>query len=316
MFEQYKEKQPIAYNILQNAIDKAEYNHAYLIETCNYDDNFDFVISFVKKIFCNQNKEDYKTEQICCMIDDNNYPELRIINPDGNWIKKEQMMDLQDEFKKKAITGNKKIYIVNNADRLNTITANSILKFLEEPQEGIIAILICDNRYKLLDTIVSRCQVVTLNGEVDLSKDLDLFSKIGQMASRTKEEYNLFLEDEINKERILGVIEFIKYFENNGKKTIYYINKYWNSLFQTKETYYLGLVAMLMFYQDVLNLKLNCEIKTFNEYIPEIEKVEKKNDIKHLLKKLNIIDETIQKLDYNANLSLLMDKLIIEMEGD
>ena len=314
MFDSYKNKQSIAYNILNNALVKNEYNHAYLIETNGYDEAFEFIISFIKKIFTTKCINDYG--RISQMIDDDNYPELRIINPDGSWIKKEQLTRLQDEFSKKPIIGNKKVYIINSADRLNSIAGNSILKFLEEPQEGIIAFLLCDNRYKLLDTIVSRCQIISLNGQTDLNDKLDTFSKLGQLITKNKEEYSQFITDEINREKLSAIIEFVKYYENNGKKVIYYINKYWNSNFQNKEMYKFGLIGLLSFYKDLLNYKLGNKIIIFNDYENEIKHFSINNDIEKLITKINALNHAIEKLDYNANLSLLMDKLIIEMEGE
>ena len=79
------------------------------------------------------------------------------------WIKKDQLLDLQSEFNNKAFEGNKKIYIIRSAEKMNVQTANSILKFLEEPVDDIIAILITDNINMLLPTIISRCQVIKLN---------------------------------------------------------------------------------------------------------------------------------------------------------
>ena len=96
------------------------------------------------------------------MINDKCYPEIKIINPDGLWIKKEQLDEIQKEFSTKAVFGTKKIYIINEADKMNSSAANSILKFLEEPVPNIIAILVTNNIYQLLDTIISRCQVISL----------------------------------------------------------------------------------------------------------------------------------------------------------
>ena len=61
----------------------------------------------------------------CNNIDTNNFTELKIIEPDGQWIKKEQLNDLQEEFNKKALIGERKVYIINHAEKLNTVSANS-----------------------------------------------------------------------------------------------------------------------------------------------------------------------------------------------
>ena len=52
------------------------------------------------------------------------------------------------------------IYIIKNCEKLNSSSANCILKFLEEPEDDIIAILLTDNINMVLPTIKSRCQIL------------------------------------------------------------------------------------------------------------------------------------------------------------
>lgn len=87
-------------------------------------------------------------------------------------------MDLQSEFSKKSIEGSKKVYIIKSADKMNIQTANSILKFLEEPIDEIIAILVVDNINLMLPTIISRCQVIKLNKNLCLWIVLIIFLHI------------------------------------------------------------------------------------------------------------------------------------------
>ena len=80
-------------------------------------------------------------------------------------IKKTDILDLQKEFSNKSLYNNKKIYIIYSAEKLNNYSANTILKFLEEPEDNIIAFLLTDNRFNILDTIISRCQILSLKEE-------------------------------------------------------------------------------------------------------------------------------------------------------
>lgn len=318
MLEQYKEDQPVAYRIFMNILRTQRYAHAYLIETNGYDKGLTMAVSFAKLLLCS-NIEDgqpiCESCEQCNLIDDNNNTELKIINPDGNWIKKEQLLDLQEEFKKKAIIGNKKIYILNQADRLNMNSANSILKFLEEPQEGIVAILVTDNQYQLLDTIISRCQVISLNGQVDVYQEKTTFHKIGQLISHNEEEYQDFLADEKSSEKIVASIRFAKYFEKNKQKMILYMNEYWFSIFSDKDLTSFGIIVLLYFYKDVLNSKVHYPLEIFNEYEEIMKEIADKNTIQTLIKRIEIINQSRLNLDYNANLNLLMDNLVIKMGG-
>lgn len=312
MLNKYKNIQPIAYKILTNSINENRYNHAYLFETNGYDEALEFIKNFVKEIFKNDNPSNY--ESLCKKIDNDAYPELRIISPDGLWIKKDQLLDLQSEFKTKPIYSKQKVYIINKANQLNSITANSILKFLEEPQEGIIAILVCNNRYNLMDTIVSRCQVISLNNPNKIDNNDDLYTKIGSLITTTIEEKNVFLSLDKNKEIINGTIDFVKFFEVNGIKILCYINKHWNNFCKSKEDYYIGLYTMLLIYEDFLSQKIGKKGKIFNDLI-ENTNIINNNSMGQLVNKLNFIYNALEKIKNNSNLNLLMDKLLIEMVG-
>lgn len=317
MLEKFKQNQSIAYKIISNTLNNKHYAHAYLIETNNCTEGFDFALTFAKLLLCpnyNNGQTNCQNCMQCQMIDDNNFPELKIINPDGNWIKKEQLIELQEEFNKKSIIGNKKVYIINKADKLNVNSANTILKFLEEPQEGIIALLITANRYQLLDTIISRCQIISLNGQANLLKEKDTFQKIGLLITNTDEEYQEFISDETNLEKVNAILKFINYYEKNHKKVLLYMNDYWFNYFSLKENISWAILIIIYFYKDALNYKINCPVEIFNDYLDEITKIAELNQIDMLINKIKVLNENRNYLDNNANLNLLMDKIIIEME--
>lgn len=316
MLKDYKDVQPIAYKILSNSIDKNHFNHAYLFETNGYEDGLSMAISFAKSILCPNNYlncEKCENCLQCKMIDDNNYPELKIINPDGLWIKKEQLIDLQEEFSKKSIIGNNKVYIINQAEKLNVNSSNTILKFIEEPPEGIIAILVTDNIYQLLDTIISRCQIISLNGQANINSNDSTISKIGKVMSNTISEYEEFMSSD-NEKKVEYIIEFINYYEKNGKKILLHMNEFWFDNFSDKESIYNALQILVFFYKDCLNFKIGCEIEIFNDYEYYIESVANSNDSDKIIKKLKIINDNKYYINNNANLNLLMDKIIIELE--
>lgn len=303
MLKDYKDVQPIAYKILSNSIDSNHFNHAYLFETNGYEEGFSMAISFAKAILSIENSE----------IDENNYPELKIINPDGLWIKKEQLIELQEEFSKKSIIGNNKVYIINQAEKLNVNSSNTILKFIEEPPEGIIAILVTNNIYQLLDTIISRCQIISLNGQANISSNDSTISKIGKFMSNTISEYEEFISGD-NEIKIDNIIKFINYYEKNGKKILLHMNEYWFNNFSDKESIYNALQIIVFFYKDCLNVKIGCEIEIFSDYEFDVKFVADNNNLDRIIEKLKVINDNKYYINNNANLNLLMDKIIIELE--
>ena len=157
-------------SIVDKIVSSNRISHAYIIQLKNYGDDFVLVKSFVKAILCKEKRKvselfDCKLCSICNLIDNDNYPDLCVIEPEGKEIKKSQLVGLQKEFNNKSLLDNKRIYILKEADKLNESAANTILKFLEEPSDDIVAILVTTNRYKMLETILSRCQVLSIDSK-------------------------------------------------------------------------------------------------------------------------------------------------------
>lgn len=92
---------------------------------------------------------------INCDLENN--PDFMIVNPDGNSIKIEQIRLLIQKIYEKPVSSDKKVYIINDAEKMTTEAQNSLLKTLEEPPLYATLILTTSNESKLLSTIISRC---------------------------------------------------------------------------------------------------------------------------------------------------------------
>lgn len=317
MLDDFKLEQNIAYRIFLNTIKKDKISHAYLIETNGYYKAFEFALSFTKALMCPYNYTNSKNCSNCAQcraIDDNNFIELKIIKPEGEWIKKEQLDELQLLFSKKAIIGNKKIYIIDQIEKLNVPSANSILKFLEEPEEGIIAILITENINKVLNTIISRCQLLSLknisNNNYNSVKDAvayNIFNSENKILD--------FINDDESFNIINNVVNFVDFYEENHINTILEIEHIWNCYFKDRKDITQAFEIMLLYYKDILNYLMNNPIEIFNDYKKNIQKIAIKSNVVNISKKINIIIDLKEKIKYNINTNLLMDKLLIRFEG-
>lgn len=311
MLDLYCDSQPVIYKILKNSLIKNQLSHAYLFESNGNGQAYDIAIAYAKSIFCpykymNSDKCVKCTQ--CTKIDKNEFSEFTIIEPDGMWIKKEQLDVLQKKFETKGIESDKRIYIINHAEKMNSSAANSILKFLEEPEPNIIAILITDNRYQLLDTIVSRCQIINFHNTVDI-KNIDLTCALRTLIS------NSYIDTIVNEDLnsyIQSVIQFVEYLELHNLDTILYTDKYFHSIFSTKELILFAFDTMILYYKDVIQKKCGIENLLFNDFLENIERVSKINTNNLLLHKIKILLNLKKNIYVNANTNLLIDRLIIE----
>ena len=318
MLDDFLKIQPITYQILSKSKSRNRVSHAYIIETNGYSKGLNLAIAFSKYLLCPNsytNSEKCQNCKQCFTIDKNEFIELKIIQANGSQIKKEQIDDLQLAFSKKPVIGDKKIYIINEAEKLNVKTSNSILKFIEEPEEGIIAILITDSISNLLSTIVSRCQIISLKNN-ELNDTISTEEKLVEVLNLDEEKKQQLLDkDEELKNKIDRTIEFIKYYENNKTETIIYSNKLFHKYFITRENITICFDIILLFYKDVLNKKINKKLYIFNDYKDDINNISKLNDLSTTLDKINVTATLREKIKFNANATLLVDKLIIELEG-
>lgn len=317
MLDDYKDKQHVAYNIMYNTIKKEKYSHAYLIETNGSHEGMNVALAFAKALLCpkkNTTKENCEECNLCQTIDSGNAIEVKIINADGLWIKKDQINDLQQEFSRKAIIGQKKIYIINGVEKLNIASANSILKFLEEPEEGIIAILITGNISQVLETIVSRCLIIPLKKEKDVqyNSTIEALDKL------------LFINDEKNFSNnpqkcdiILKLLNFVIYYEEKGISTIAHLPQLLEGIYDNKEDSELFFDILTLIYKDVLNVKCGGQAQYFFDYKEKIDKLINMISINKICERITLIIKAKEKLKINANFNLLVDNLLIDMkEGE
>lgn len=316
MLDLYSDSQSVIYKILKNSLSKEQLSHAYLFESNGNGQAYDMAIAFAKSIFCPYN---YMNNSKCvectqCMkIDKNEFSEFSIIEPDGMWIKKEQLDGLQKKFGTKGVESDVRVYIINHADKMNPSAANSILKFLEEPEPNIIAILITDNRYQLLDTIISRCQIVSFHNFISIENN-NLVTNVRTLISNP---YIDTLADEDLKGYIESINQFISYMELHKLDTILYADKYFHSIFTTKELILFAFDTMILYYKDVTLKKCGMENILFTEFSNDLEKISALNTNDSLLYKINTLLDLKKNIYVNANTNLLIDRLIIEFnKGD
>jgi len=132
-------------------------------------------IQFIKEIF----KQSSPSKNVEERITNNNHPDFLIIEPDSllatkssgsidlekkiksgsEIIKIAQIRNIKTFLGQKSINSEKKIVLIIDAHLLNEAASNCLLKTLEEPSNGIF-ILLTSKLNLLLNTIISRCQIV------------------------------------------------------------------------------------------------------------------------------------------------------------
>lgn len=283
-------------NVLENLVKYYHENkisHAYLIETNNLEKCYLDLLEVIKQIFCQNeyNKECNKCN-ICNLVNQNYLPSLVVISPDGMNIKKEQIVELKKKFSTVPIYTKENIYVIKNAEKLNGASANTMLKFLEEPEQNILGFFITNNANNVISTIRSRCEVIKVLYDIH---ELDINN----------------ITNDINKDKFDVAIEYLFKIEVEKKLGIMYNRDVVLNKFSEREDIKTVFKIIFIIYEELLKKVMGLDNKFDFEKINELNSLDKDK----VLRRINLVTKFIDDIDSNVNVELLLDKFVIEL-GD
>lgn len=283
-------------NVLENLVKYYHENkisHAYLIETNNLEKCYLDLLEVIKQIFCQNeyNKECNKCN-ICNLVNQNYLPSLVVISPDGMNIKKEQIVELKKKFSTVPIYTKENIYVIKNAEKLNGASANTMLKFLEEPEQNILGFFITNNANNVISTIRSRCEVIKVLYDIH---ELDINN----------------ITNDINKDKFDVAIEYLFKIEVEKKLGIMYNRDVVLNKFSEREDIKIVFKIIFITYEELLKKVMGLDNKFDFEKINELSSLDKDK----VLRRINLVTKFIDDIDSNVNVELLLDKFVIEL-GD
>lgn len=96
----------------------------------------------------------------CRKVDHHLHPDILLIEPENQTIKKEQVLQMQKDLSYRPYEGRRRVCILTAVDRMAPNMSNTLLKTLEEPPLHTVLILLANHPRFLLPTILSRCQTI------------------------------------------------------------------------------------------------------------------------------------------------------------
>lgn len=162
MIDTLKKEQPVAYQMLKNALQR-NVAHAYLFHGPKGTHKKEAAILFAQSMLCEHTVDGFACGvcDCCVRVQNGMFADIMLVDGEDVSIKKEDILNIQKQFSSTALEQyGKKIYILNVCENATAAAMNSLLKFLEEPEGDIVAILCADQIERVLPTIVSRCQLV------------------------------------------------------------------------------------------------------------------------------------------------------------
>ncbi|MCK5732121.1 MAG: AAA family ATPase, partial [Tenericutes bacterium] len=252
--------------IIKNSYRLNRISHAYIFEGPNGTKKTSTAFLYAKSLLCTNPDAFNPCNEChnCRRVGNRTHPNLFYIKPKGKVIKKEQIKDLINEFSKASVENGPRIYIIEEADKLNLTSANTLLKTMEEPGQDIYQILITENYNALLKTIISRAEILHFKPiDRNLIKEHLVKRNIAVNIANSISEYTVdmgsaikFAEDTKMINIIKLVTEINNAFLNKNESSIILFKESSQEIFQDQEIIDFFLTLMIFYQKDVLNYQL------------------------------------------------------------
>ena len=325
-WEELEMVQPTILKMLKYSLLKDRVAHAYLYEGMRGTGKKDVSFLLAKSIFCHAPIDNFKPCESCLncrRINSGNHPDVHLVEPDGLSIKKAQIHALQDEFSKTGVESKKKLYMIVHADRMTTNAANSLLKFLEEPYSGTVAILMTEQAQKILPTILSRCQIMGFTPLSPGNMERQLVEQgvnpqtaplLAQLTSNWEEALEISKDDWFvqAQKKVLKLYEVL---QRNSLEAMVSLQENWFAHFKEKEQIDRGLDLLLLIFKDLLYIQLGKSDQIVN--VSESSRLEQfalQTSGRRLTDQMAAILEAKRKLHANMNPQLLMEELVLKLQ--
>lgn len=323
--EQLKQMQPVVTKQLQMIFEKNRMAHAYIFDGEKGTGKLDMTMFFIKLLLCENpaNNVPCETCRQCRRVTSGNHPNILQVEPDGQFIKIDQIRELMAEFKKTGMEEGRKIYILHHADKLNIASANMLLKFLEEPEGNVTAILLTEQMQALLPTIRSRCQHIKFSKmprhvlmEQLVAEGISS-SMAATVSTLTNErETAIFLaNDEQFAQARKTVLKLVETVRKNVHEALLIVQDDWLPSFKEKHEMEQALDLLLFAYRDIVALKANPKAElTYPHMYQSFSDIALNSTYEKLSSQMQAILQARSSLQRNMNRSLLMEQLMLNLQ--
>lgn len=251
----------------------------------------------------------------CLKVEAGAHPDVK------TYPEKERLMvadseDIVLESFVKPVFANKKVFIVKDIDNAMEGAQNKLLKVLEEPSANVFLICTCSNIDRVLPTIRSRCNKITLS-KVDTNQCLNLLGNV----SEEKKELAIAVSDSF-----LGkAIEFCKMkdFEELCQLSVDILTKMQKSnqvleyskkafLFKDKTSLIFEIISVLI--EDLIKIKSGeRKLVKLKNYIQQLEEFSPQYSIRALCEIALLIDKVSKETNYNVSPTVVFENFLLNI---
>ena len=311
---------------LQNAIAMNKVSHAYLINGERSSGKEFAAKVFAAALQCEKGGTEPCGECHSCIQEKSgNQPDIIFVSHDKpNTIGVEDIRtQINNDIGIKPYSSPRKIYIMNEGEKMTVQAQNALLKTLEEPPEYAVILILTTNVDALLPTILSRCVVLNMKPVPDHKVKKYLMEEL-QIPDYKANICVAFARGNIGKAKMLASSEEFEKVKEEAVTLVKYINDMdisevvkaikKISEYQFDVTDYLDIMSV--WYRDVLLFKATKDANSliFKNEIQYIRKVADRSTYEGIETIVKALQQAKRRLEANVNFDLTMELLLLTIQ--
>lgn len=311
---------------LQNALSTGKVSHAYIINGERFSGKEYIAKIFAMALQCERDGIEPCQECHSCRqaLSDNQPDIIRVTHEKPGSIGVDDIRaQINGDIAIKPYSSPRKIYIVNEAEKMTVQAQNALLKTLEEPPSYAVILLLTTNVNAFLPTILSRCVVLNMKPVADEKVKKYLMEEL-QVPDYKADVCVAFARGNVGKAKQLASSEdfekvkeealaLLKYVQDmDVTEMIAAIKKI--SEYKLDVNDYLDILTI--WYRDVLLFKATGDANhlVFREELSNIRRVAGRTSYEGIEKVIRSLEKAKSRLDANVNFDLAMELLLMDMK--
>ena len=311
---------------LQNAISMNKVSHAYIINGERSSGKEFIAKVFAAALQCEKGGTEPCGEcHSCKQALSGNQPDIIFVSHDKpNTIGVEDIrMQINNDIAIKPYSSPRKVYIMNEGEKMTVQAQNALLKTLEEPPEYAVILILTANVDSLLPTVLSRCVVLNMKPVSDQKVKKFLMEELG-IPDYKANICVAFARGNIGKAKMLATSEEFEKVKEEAVTLVKYINdmeisevvKAIKKISEYKfdVTDYLDILSV--WYRDVLLFKATKDANSliFRDELQYIRKVADRSTYEGIEIIVKALQQAKRRLEANVNFDLTMELLLLTIQ--
>ena len=255
------------------------------------------------------------------------HPDVGLVVAPKRVLRVEQMRQIEKEANFRPFEGKARVFLIDEADKLNDASANALLKVLEEPPRTSHLILITARPAMLLPTILSRCQMIRFAPltpaeiESHLLKNKLADSKTAKLRARAAGgSIGRALAGDMvtftsQRKAMLGVLNALV-MTNDRAQLLRLAEQLNEAQYRDEFEERLDVLETLIRDAWMLSLGVNADLVVNADLLPDLERLSERLDATRAGDWILQIEDLREQLLVNVNRKVTTDALFLVMAGD